>query len=86
MGRAEAFAVKNPVKYSLVDGFASGMGYMFVLIFVSIIREFLAFGSILNFPNSTRHIYKVVCHGACARWILRHGTVYLGYSRMVKIL
>lgn len=48
MGRAEAFAVKNPVKYSLVDGFASGMGYMFVLIFVSVIREFLAFGSILN--------------------------------------
>ena len=26
MGRAEAFAVKNPVRYTLVDGFASGMG------------------------------------------------------------
>lgn len=26
MGRAEAFAVKNPVKYTLVDGFASGLG------------------------------------------------------------
>ncbi len=49
MGRAEAFAVKNPVKYSLVDGFASGMGYMFVLIVVSVVREFLAFGTILNF-------------------------------------
>lgn len=48
MGRAEAFAVKNPVRYALIDGFASGMGYMFVLIMVSIIRETLAFGTILN--------------------------------------
>ena len=48
MGRQEAFAVKNPVKYSIVDGFASGMGYTFVLIFVAVIRELLAFGTILN--------------------------------------
>lgn len=50
MGRQEAFAVKNPVKYSIVDGFASGMGYTFVLIVVAIIRELLAFGTILNMP------------------------------------
>jgi Na+-transporting NADH:ubiquinone oxidoreductase subunit D len=49
MGRAEAFAVKNPVRYTLVDGFASGMGYMFVLVLVSIIREPLAFGTLLGF-------------------------------------
>ncbi len=49
MGRAEAFAVKNPVRYSLLDGFASGMGYMFVLIVVALIREPLAFGTILGF-------------------------------------
>jgi Na+-transporting NADH:ubiquinone oxidoreductase subunit NqrD len=50
MGRQEAFAVKNPVKYSLVDGFASGMGYMFVLLVVASIREILAFGTFLNMP------------------------------------
>ncbi len=50
MGRAEAFAVKNPVRYSLIDGFASGMGYTFVLILVSIVRELLAFGTLLNIP------------------------------------
>jgi Na+-transporting NADH:ubiquinone oxidoreductase subunit D len=49
MGRAEAFAAKNPVRYTLVDGFASGMGYTLVLVTVSIVREILAFGSILNF-------------------------------------
>ncbi|HBD74246.1 MAG TPA: NADH:ubiquinone reductase (Na(+)-transporting) subunit D [Acholeplasmataceae bacterium] len=49
MGRAEAFAVKNPVRYTLIDGFASGMGYMFVLVLVSIIREPLAFGTLLGY-------------------------------------
>lgn len=48
MGRAEAFAVKNPVKYSLVDGLASGLGYSFVLIAVASVREILAFGTFLN--------------------------------------
>jgi len=49
MGRAEAFAVKNPWRYSLIDGFATGMGYMFVLVFVALIREPLAFGTILGY-------------------------------------
>ncbi len=49
MGRAEAFASKNPVRYTLVDGFASGMGYTFILIIVAVIREILAFGTILNY-------------------------------------
>lgn len=49
MGRAEAFAVKNPVRYTLVDGFANGMGYMFVLVSIAAIREILAFGEILGY-------------------------------------
>jgi Na+-transporting NADH:ubiquinone oxidoreductase subunit D len=48
MGRQEAFAAKNPVKYSIIDGFASGMGYTFVLVVVAVVRELLAFGTILN--------------------------------------
>lgn len=58
MGRAEAFAVKNPVRYSLVDGFANGMGYTLVLILVASVREILANGTWLglavmpaNWPN-----------------------------------
>jgi Na+-transporting NADH:ubiquinone oxidoreductase subunit D len=49
MGRAEAFAAKNPVRYTLVDGFASGMGYTFILILVSVIREVLGFGTLLGY-------------------------------------
>lgn len=49
MGRSEAFAVKNPVKYSILDGLANGLGYTYVLLVVAIIRELLAFGTILNY-------------------------------------
>lgn len=53
MGRMEAFASKNPIKYSLVDGLASGFGYTYVLIAVAIVRELLAFGTILNYQIMT---------------------------------
>ncbi|PAT01553.1 NADH:ubiquinone reductase (Na(+)-transporting) subunit D [Candidatus Izimaplasma bacterium ZiA1] len=49
MGRAEAYAVKNPVHYSIIDGLANGLGYTYVLVVVAIIREMLAFGTILNY-------------------------------------
>ncbi len=49
MGRAEAFAIKNKAYYSLVDAFSVGLGYTLIIILVSIIREILAFGTILRF-------------------------------------
>ena len=49
MGRAEAFAIKNPVKDSLLDGLSCGLGYTYVLILMSVIREFLGFGTILRY-------------------------------------
>ncbi|OED59301.1 Rnf-Nqr domain containing protein [Acholeplasma laidlawii] len=48
MGRAEAFAIKNPVKYTIIDGFANGMGYTLVLIAIAAVREPLAFGTFLG--------------------------------------
>lgn len=49
MGRAEAFAVKNPVHFSVIDALANGLGYTFTLIALSIVREILAFGTLLGF-------------------------------------
>lgn len=49
MGRAEAFAVKNPMRYTFFDGIANSLGYTWILIAVAVIREALAFGTILNF-------------------------------------
>lgn len=49
MGRAEAFAIKNPVRYSLLDALSAGIGYTYTLIVISIVRELLAFGTILRY-------------------------------------
>jgi Na+-transporting NADH:ubiquinone oxidoreductase subunit D len=48
LGRAEAFAVKNNVWRSVLDGIGNGLGYGFVLIVVSVIRELFGAGTILG--------------------------------------
>jgi Na+-transporting NADH:ubiquinone oxidoreductase subunit D len=48
MGRAEGFARSNPPIPSFFDGLASGIGYTFVLMSISFIREILGFGSIFG--------------------------------------
>lgn len=56
MGRAEAFALKNPPMVSLMDGLGNGLGYAFVLLFVGFFRELLGSGKLLGFsvlPLST---------------------------------
>ena len=45
LGRAEAFASKNTVLASTVDGIAQGIGYTVSLILMCLIREFLGAGS-----------------------------------------
>ncbi|MBL4729044.1 MAG: NADH:ubiquinone reductase (Na(+)-transporting) subunit D [Gammaproteobacteria bacterium] len=49
MGRAEAFAMKNPPALSFLDGIGNGMGYSLVLIVVASIRELFGSGSLLGF-------------------------------------
>jgi len=50
LGRAEAFALKNPVFPSLLDGLGSGLGYSWVLVTVAVFREALGAGTLLGFP------------------------------------
>ena len=45
LGRAEAFASKNPVLDSAVDGVATGLGFTVALTIIGIIREFFGSGS-----------------------------------------
>lgn len=45
LGRAEAFAYKNGVVDSLIDGLGNGLGYTLVITAVAIVREFLGNGS-----------------------------------------
>ena len=49
LGRAEAFASKNTVLYSAVDGVGMGVGFTAALILMGGIRELLGAGSIAGF-------------------------------------
>jgi Na+-transporting NADH:ubiquinone oxidoreductase subunit D len=46
MGRAEAFALNNTPGLSLIDGFASGFGYAYVLLIIAFFRELLGTGTL----------------------------------------
>ena len=48
MGRAEAYAMKNPPVDSFVDGIGNGLGYSVVLIFVAVIRELFGAGKLFG--------------------------------------
>ncbi len=48
MGRAEAYALKNPPWMSFLDGIGNGLGYSFVLIVVGFVRELLGSGKLLG--------------------------------------
>ena len=48
LGRAEAFASKNPVWPSILDGAGMGLGFTFALTILGSIREILGSGSVFN--------------------------------------
>lgn len=49
MGRAEAFAMKNPPVPSFIDGVGNGLGYSVVLIAVAVVRELFGAGKLMGF-------------------------------------
>jgi len=50
LGRAEAFAMKNGVAMSFLDGLGNGLGYSAILLSVAVIRELFGAGSLLGYP------------------------------------
>ena len=49
LGRAEAFASKNPVRASLVDGCGMGLGFTLALFILGAVRELFGSGALLGF-------------------------------------
>ena len=49
MGRAEAFAMQNTPKLSLIDGLGNGLGYGIVLMAVAFVRELFGSGSLFGY-------------------------------------
>jgi Na+-transporting NADH:ubiquinone oxidoreductase subunit D len=48
MGRAEAFAMKNPPVISFLDGIGNGLGYSAMLLALGVIRELLGSGKLFG--------------------------------------
>ena len=49
LGRAEAFAMRNPPLPAILDGLGNGLGYSAILILVGTIRELLGSGTLLGY-------------------------------------
>ncbi|MFW2404379.1 MAG: NADH:ubiquinone reductase (Na(+)-transporting) subunit D [Gammaproteobacteria bacterium] len=72
MGRAEAFAMKNPVWPSMLDGVGNALGYSLVLVVVAIVRELFGTGALLGVQ-----ILPVVTEGG---WYYPNGLMMLAPS------
>lgn len=69
MGRAEAYAMKNPPVPSMLDGLGNGLGYSLILIIVGFFRELLGSGTLFGFK-----VLPVVSEGG---WYLPNGLMLL---------
>lgn len=58
LGRAESFAMRNPVGASLLDGFGNGLGYSLILVIIGTVRELAGAGTLLGAP-----VLPTVAHG-----------------------
>ena len=54
MGRAEAFAMKNPPMPSFIDGIGNGLGYSVILLAVGFLRELFGAGSLFGVEILTK--------------------------------
>jgi Na+-transporting NADH:ubiquinone oxidoreductase subunit D len=77
MGRAEAYAMKNPPVPSFLDGIGNGLGYSFILIVIGTIKELFGFGTILGFE-----ILPLVQNGG---WYQANGLLILPFSSFFLI-
>lgn len=69
MGRAEAFAMKNPPIESFIDGVGNGLGYGLILMLVGFIRELFGAGSLFGVT-----IFETVNNGG---WYVPNGLLLL---------
>ncbi len=77
MGRAEAYAMKNPPLRSFLDGIGNGLGYSLILIIVAVVRELFGSGSLLGYQ-----ILTPVTEGG---WYQPNGLMLLAPSAFIII-
>ena len=68
LARAEAFASREPILYSIADGLGMGFGFTLALTLISTIREALGNGTVLGYsvwgPNYDPAIVMILAPGA----------------------
>jgi Na+-transporting NADH:ubiquinone oxidoreductase subunit D len=77
MGRAEAYAMKNPPVASFIDGIGNGLGYSVILLILAFIRELFGAGKLFGFE-----IFSVVNNGG---WYVPNGLLLLPPSAFFLI-
>ena len=77
MGRAEAYAMKNPPIPSFLDGLGNGLGYSFVLMTVAFVRELFGSGKLFGVE-----ILPLVTEGG---WYMPNGLLLLPPSAFFLI-
>ena len=77
MGRAEAYAMKNPPVPSFLDGVGNGLGYSAVLMVIAFIRELIGSGSLFGVT-----ILPLVTNGG---WYVPNGLLLLPPSAFFLI-
>lgn len=77
MGRAEAFAMKNPPWPSFMDGLGNGLGYSVVLLAVAFFRELLGAGKLFG-----AEIFSLANEGG---WYVANGLMLLPPSAFFLI-
>jgi Na+-transporting NADH:ubiquinone oxidoreductase subunit D len=77
MGRAEAFAMKNPPFASFVDGVGNGLGYSVVLLAVGFFRELFGSGSLFGI--------EIIPLSTAGGWYIPNGMMLLPPSAFFLI-
>lgn len=77
MGRAEAFAMKNPPVASFIDGIGNGLGYSVLLASLAVVREVLGSGKLLGYE-----VLSLVTDGG---WYIPNGLMLLAPSAFFLI-
>ena len=84
MGRAEAYAMQNPPRMSMIDGIGNGLGYAVILAGTAVIRELFgsgfAHGGAGAGPRQRgRLVHPERPDGAVAGGVLHHRVLHLGH-------
>ncbi|MGH1487495.1 MAG: NADH:ubiquinone reductase (Na(+)-transporting) subunit D [Cellvibrionaceae bacterium] len=77
MGRAEAFAMKNPPLPSFLDGIGNGIGYSVLLLILAFIRELFGSGKLFG--------YEVLPLATEGGWYISNGMLLLPPSAFFLI-